>query len=541
VSPSRETIVLALPEAATSAEEASRLTRRLDWRFLLPEPRLRRVIYAGESTSSLARALEALSESVSFAGLHGDPCGEADLVVAQSVGRQDLERVMPRLVSGGWLYWELKAGQSPSAADLDWLARWGVSQVRTFCNLPDFEDRRWIVPLDHSGGFAMLLKRRFAAVPPKVLLKCAGVLSQSRIARRRMAISLIGRRGPAGHPGTFAHRFAEAEGEMLDPTAVPWHRPYLVATPSFASSRSVVLLMEPGASLEASLVAKIARVEGDADTFGREAENLRALQLDHPAAEAPRLRGHAMFDGHEIVMESGVPGQLMQPRVVRRAPAACIDAVMTWLEDLHQATRVPASEAPGRIATLVESSLARLEPIVARETASQELLKHVRRMTGRLGTLGVPLVFEHGDLSSPNLLRLRDGRAGVLDWELANRRGLPAVDLYFFLAFVAFARERATTPDACVAAFRQAFFGRRAWARPYIDRYAASVGVPRPALGPLFLLCWSRYLANLPDRMAWAVGRGVGTEELAQVRRDRYWHLWKYAAEHREEFQESLQ
>jgi aminoglycoside phosphotransferase len=397
-----------------------------------------------------------------------------------------------------------------------------------FWHSPGFEDQRWIVPLDHAGGPAMLLKRRLPTVSPRLLQKSVELLMRSPMVRRRLAISLIGRRGPIGHTGTFAHRFAGLQG-------VP--RPYLVATPSFPSSRTVVFLMEPGASHEPTLVAKIARVEGGAEALRREADNLRAVHRDCETVEAPRLRAHAIFDRHAVVLESAVPGRLMQPRIVRRAPAVCIDAVMRWLEDLHRATRMPASDAPGRVMTLIESPLARLEPIVAHDPWAQELLLRVRRVTSRLASPGLPLVFEHGDLSSPNLLIQPDGRAGVLDWELAHPHGLPAVDLFFFLAFVAFARERATTPDECVNAFRQAFFGPSAWARPYIERYAALVGVPTPALRPLFLLCWSRYLAQLPDRMAWAVGRGLGPAELADVRRDRYWHLWKYAVEHCDAFE----
>lgn len=529
--------MLALHERIATAEEASRLTRRLDWRFLLPEPHLRRVIHAGERSGSLPPALETFSESVAFAGDPDYAHAEADLVVAHAASRQELEAVLPRLVSGGWFYWELRPGQTPNAADIDWLARWGISQVRTFWHSPGFEDSRWIVPLDHPGALAMLMRRRLARVAPKVLLKTAEFLGRSRLVRRRMAISLIGRRGPVGHAGTFAHRFAESRGLVLDPFSMPWRRPYLVATPSFASSRSVVFLMEPGPSHDATLVAKIARVESGAEALSREAENLRAVHMAYADVEAPRLTAHAVSDRHAIVLESGVPGRLMQPSLVRRDPAGCLDAVMRWLQDLHRATRVPASSAPGRVMALVDSPLSRLEPIVAHDPASRDLLTRVRRLTSHLMTPGLPLVFEHGDLSSPNLLLQRDGRAGVLDWELATPRGLPAVDLFFFLAFIAFARERAKRPDQYVAAFRHAFFGPDAWARPYIAQYAASVGVPKPALGPLFLLCWSRYLANLPDRMSWAVARRLGPDELAEIRRDRYWHLWKYAAEHSDEFE----
>ena len=52
-----------------------------------------------------------------------------------------------------------------------------------------------------------------------------------------------------------------------------------------------------------------------------------------------------------------------------------------------------------------------------------------------LRAASVPRVFEHGDLSHPNLIWLPTGRVGVVDWELAEEEGFPLHDLSFFLAF----------------------------------------------------------------------------------------------------------
>ena len=523
-------------EAILSAQsETAQLTRRLDWRFLLPDPHLRRVVHLGPRASTLARALQTFSDTVAFCGAEEEPRIEPDLIVAEAATLQEVEAVLPRLGPRGWLYWELRPGHTLRPADLKRLGRCGVSQVQVFWHCGGFEDRRWIIPLDNPAGLAMLLKRRFTLLATRVLLEMARMLAHSRMVRRTLAISVIGRRAPAGRPITFPERFVEAHGGTFQLTAPDTSRAYVVATPTFPSSRCVVFLMDPGPSCEPTLVAKITRAEADDDPHAREAGNLRAAHLAHGSIEAPRLVAHAVFERHALLVETAVGGTMIRPRLVRSKPTACIEAVMRWLEDFHHATRAPEGDVPGRVQTLVESPLARLQSIVAHEPAGPELLAHVRRVTSRLDSLSVPLVFEHGDLSSPNLMMLTNGRAGVLDWELGEPRGLPAVDLFFFLAFIAFARERATTPEQCVAAFRGAFFGPTAWAQPYIARYAASVGVPKKALAPLFLLCWSRYLADLPERMAWAVGRDLRPDELADVRRDRYWHLWKYAAENVDE------
>ena len=525
------------PAVGLTAADASRLTRRLDWRFLLPDPHLRRVIHVGFPTVTMARALAAFSDSLVFAGGQPHACGQADLVVAEGAARQQIEGVLPELRPGGWLYWELRSGQTLRQADIAWLRRCGISHVQAFWHCGGFENRRWIIPLADPAGLAMFLKRRIVNIPANLLSQIADGLARSRTLHRTLAISVIGCHTPGAECGTFAERFMVAQTLRLGLAPIGPGRPYILATPAFPSSRSVVFLMSPNQSYEPTLVAKIARAEADGEPLACEARNLRALHLAGADVEAPKLVSHGVFERRAILVESALPGRLMTPRVVRRQPDACIEAVTDWLAEFHRETRASGCRLPGRVMTLVNNQLNRLEPIVAQEPAAPELLLRVRRETSRLESLKVPLVFEHGDLSSPNLLMLGNGRVGVLDWELADPRGLPAVDLFFFLAFVAFARERATTPAQCVAAFRDAFFGPTAWTHPHIARYIALVGVPKTAVVPLFLLCWSRYLSALPARMAWAAGRDLRCTELQEVRRDRYWHLWKYAVEHVDDLQ----
>jgi aminoglycoside phosphotransferase (APT) family kinase protein len=522
-----------------SAAEASRLMRRLDWRFLLPDPGLRRVMYVGSRSNTLARSLAAFSESITFADEDSTPGGEVDLVVAQGATRRQVEAVLPRLAPAGWLYWERGSGLALRANDRHWLDRAGLSQIQAFWHCAGFEECRWIVPLEEPSALAMLLKRRFSGVAPDRLVQIARVITRSLTFRRMLATSVIACRGAGRECATFAQRFIETHGGA--PSGLPGStRAFIMATPRFASSRSVVFLMAPDAECEPTLVAKIARAEADGDALACEARNLRDLQLAHQRIDAPTLTAHAVFERRAVLVESAVHGQLMQPSLVRSRPGECIEAVTQWLEEFHRATRAPAAHLPGRLMGRLHAQFKRLESVVARVPSAPQLLLRVRHETSRLECLNLPLVFEHGDLSSPNLLMLGNGRVGVLDWELSDPRGLPAVDLFFFLAFVAFARERATSPEQCVSAFRNAFFVKNAWTRPYIARYASTMGVPVAALTPLFLLCWSRYLANLPDRMAWAVGRDLRQDEWQEVRRDRYWHLWKFAAENMNDLQFAL-
>ncbi|HUR21292.1 MAG TPA: hypothetical protein VMZ90_10820, partial [Vicinamibacterales bacterium] len=267
---------------------------------------------------------------MAFAGGDAEPLAETDLIVAEAATRQDVEAALPRLGARGWLYWELRPGQTLRPADVQRLGECGISQLQTFWHCGGFENRRWIIPLDHPGGVGMLLKRRFANVGPAFVRQMARLIAHSRTVHRALAISVIGRRAPAAQSTTFAQRFVHAQGVE---STVNGSSPYVIATPTFPSSRSVVFLMDPDRSCEPTLVAKIARAEADEDPHAREADNLRAAHLAHGTIEAPRLVAHAVFERHAVLVETGVPGTLMQPRLVRNRPTACIEAVMRWLEE----------------------------------------------------------------------------------------------------------------------------------------------------------------------------------------------------------------
>jgi len=110
---------------------------------------------------------------------------------------------------------------------------------------------------------------------------------------------------------------------------------------------------------------------------------------------------------------------------------------------------------------------------------------------------------------------------------------------------VAFARNRAETTEDCVRAFHDAFFEPQAWAWEYIARYSERLQLPPAALKPLFIACWSRYVATLVARLN-DLGAGPRTEPdretAAWLRNNRYFHLWRHAVQHADElrFADSL-
>jgi len=162
------------------------------------------------------------------------------------------------------------------------------------------------------------------------------------------------------------------------------------------------------------------------------------------------------------------------------------------------------------------------------------MLERTHEIVQPLATQVLPRVFEHGDLSSPNILLDAEGRVGVVDWELADATGLPATDVFFFLTYVAFARVDAAHSGRHAEAFAEAFFGSPAWARPYVLDYAKAVGLSARSLRPLFLLTWVRYASSLVARLhAEGPADHQNQGELLQwLTNNRFFVLWKFALEH---------
>jgi aminoglycoside phosphotransferase (APT) family kinase protein len=284
------------------------------------------------------------------------------------------------------------------------------------------------------------------------------------------------------------------------------------------------------------LVVKMSRLPGDDRWIDREAANLRRLQAARSGGfdSIPRVAACDDGAGARMLVQTVVPGATMDRATVRRRPDACVDAVVTWLIDLHRSTA--SSSGPASLERLVAGPLDRFEALCAGRPAERALVRRTRAVVAPLLAAEVPLVFEHGDLSAPNILIDDQDRVGVVDWELADPAGLPAVDLFFFLTFVAFARGRANRRRDWLAAFHSAFFGPDAWAAPWIRKYTEAMELPEESLKPLFVSTWARYVAVAATRLgADDAPRDESGDLLAWLRSNRFHLLWEHSVDHRRE------
>jgi hypothetical protein len=180
------------PEAAASDRDLSlQLGRRLDWRFLLPEPSFDRVAYFGPENAMLARALRALcpgAEICSQAARRIDQ-GGFQLAVVTSGEVSDLRAAYSALSPGSMVYLELSRRrlgaffkplflwplQSPDSR-LALFRQIGFQDLKIYWCWPDFENCREILPLDSPEVLEWTWLTRAADVVPPWLLAVGRVL-----------------------------------------------------------------------------------------------------------------------------------------------------------------------------------------------------------------------------------------------------------------------------------------------------------------------------------------------------------------------------
>jgi aminoglycoside phosphotransferase len=305
-------------------------------------------------------------------------------------------------------------------------------------------------------------------------------------------------------------------------------------TPRFRASRHVVFVLVRKADATPALVAKIARLAHDREISDREARNLAAAHAASRDATAsiPRLIACEVFREHAVLLESAIAGAAIDPAAIRAEPDRRVRAVCDWLAGFQRDHRA-ANETARPIDANLDATFAILERSLA-DPALQQLLAWTREQTEPLRG-AVLQAFEHGDLSHPNLLEQGDGGVGVLDWELADPEGVPAADLFFFLAYAGCSLARATSVAEQRRAFHRTFFAPNHRVSEVCASYAAALDLDREALRALFAFSWARSVANFLVRLDAGSTPDPSSSTAAHWLGDhRYTAFWRDTLEHRE-------
>jgi hypothetical protein len=159
--------------------------RRLDWRFLLPDPALRRVIYWGPEPDPLLAALRRFCDSILVVAPRTDLTRRRqlfDLAVIRSADAEPIRRIHGLLAPGAFVYWEpfarpcantrglagrMQFRSLPSARTLERCLRSiGFETISINWHYPDIETARFVIRLgDHAATTQLIAGRAYWAPP----------------------------------------------------------------------------------------------------------------------------------------------------------------------------------------------------------------------------------------------------------------------------------------------------------------------------------------------------------------------------------------
>lgn len=493
------TAVDALPEAERNA-----LLRRADWRFLLPDPQPRRALCLARG--SLARAVRQMAgETIEDAG---DRAADWDLAVLSAPSATALRQAWEGLRPGGALYVERPGAEARRT--LRRLAAGFDRNLAFYWPWPWFSRARLWLPLgDREARSHLLAYRHLLAgtVPPpgaarrtaSALLREAGTLHLRLGLRLPLCAVVIQPDGPAPEGG--------------------W--PLLLCGGPRSTSKVVALFFTPGDS-RPRLAVKMSRTLESAASLAVEARVLTALdgRSDLPPG-IPRPVFVREAPGTIQIGETPVVGHPLHRLIDRRSYRELALRGTEWLADL--AGRSEAEPPERWWERLVEPVLADFAHGFG-DTVDGEGLRRTRQALERIGPL--PLVCEHRDFGPWNLVLPADGGLGVLDWEGAEPRGLPGLDLLYFHAWCSFFLDGALRTGRFRESYRTLLDPgtlQGSVLREALALYAGRTGVSTEALDALRLLVWPLHARSEHRRLT---ADAAGRPDPALLRRSLFVGLW---------------
>jgi hypothetical protein len=259
------------------------------------------------------------------------------------------------------------------------------------------------------------------------------------------------------------------------------------------SSRKVLFFLFAPSSETPTYIIKMTRDVALNARLENEARALRRL-YEKGLGDSEHLP-QVVFSGHHndlaIVGETIVAGAPFRNRIDGSASCRYLRDALDWLVELGARTADPTAATPAQVATGLETLFDRFVDIYRLEPAERDFLADQIAIVARNRT-AIPLVFQHGDPGTWNLLATPEGRAAFLDWEAFEEQGMPLWDLFYFMRSYGVWSARKAGGDS-LKAFSQQLLADTALGKLLVEvteRYCARSGLSPELVEPLFHTCW---------------------------------------------------
>ncbi|MCL4408928.1 MAG: aminoglycoside phosphotransferase family protein [Gammaproteobacteria bacterium] len=435
---------------ANIEQERNRRLRRVDWRFLLsnPYPRKSACFTNGFLRQCVAEISQAIHPSGSVVA-----DADCDLVVAVNPNAATLRAAWSALEPGGSLYSEwhspLVGGETGIRKRLQ-TAQFIDIECYWAWPLPDYHASAFWLPID-AWAVLRYFRVRYQqerTIWRRIKHECLWTLWHA--ARRTgllLPVSTIARK-------PYPLDSEQIQNTLIEDIRLAWRRrqsthpparlSWLLLTGGYRSINKVVGLIFADDEELPRMAVKLPRAPESAPALQREALTLRVVRRLKPGGipGVPRILAFKEHAGLPVLVETALTGTPMWAVLSHENYRILALQVTDWLLELvHPSIYLQRTEWWAYIAEPVLADHERFFGSILKPNMLQE----TRSILSRLGDL--PLTVEQRDLSPWNILVGEAGQLLVLDWESAEIKGLPVLDLCYFLTHLAFMVERVPVHD----------------------------------------------------------------------------------------------
>ena len=291
----------------------------------------------------------------------------------------------------------------------------------------------------------------------------------------------------ASGPPAYLQRLAAEAG--VDIAGFDWA---MSAPGRYRSNKISFFLFAPGSEVP-QIVVKATR---DPDLNGRLEIERAALEHLHSAglvsaASIPNVVFSGVEGGRAVLGLTAVAGKPFT--AATRASADCPHAAraFSWLVDLGASTAElsagAGTELGAHLREILERFLSLYDVDARYRSVLSDQIRAIERCASRF-----PVVFQHGDPGAWNLL-VDEETVAFLDWEAAERRGVPLWDVFHLARSYAVVAGRAAGERNMMRSIERILYTPSPINRMVADvigRYRERVGVPEELVEPLFHTSW---------------------------------------------------
>jgi hypothetical protein len=416
--------------------------------------------------------------------------------LAEVSGAAAIAAVLERLLKDdGAIYCEVKNLSARRAARRLINKLVGFNAARQFWLTPLRGELRTAFPLDDDRMAKYLFKNVLFGQSLKMrALSGAGAwLSQTHLLRPvapRRAVLLqrsSPRRDETPAPDYLA---AIAAKSGVDLSGLQYG---LSARGKFNANKNIFYLFDRQGD-KAKIVVKMTR----APEFNSRLENeYRVLALLHEKGfAAPDTFPEPLFFGYHarlaVLGQKAVHGEPFRSRTKATVDCPIAHDAINWIVKLGTVSSNQSAATAAQAGEALMKLFRRFAEIYPLSKFESDFL------AGQISAISdfsgkFPLVFQHGDPGTWNMLVSKAGRVIVIDWEAGEPEGMPLWDLFYFMRTYGSWMSRVQGSRDALENFTRNFLEPSALHELLVEttqRYCAGAGLAADLVAPLFYTCW---------------------------------------------------